>query len=197
MIVEFMYRSKVRLKEWMLSLMLRPSAPCWLFFFSVIESSVFPIPPDVLLTPMIISGHSRPYWLAFLTTFGSVLGGILGYAIGALFFDVFGAHLVELYNLQERVALVGSYFDRNAFIAVFLSAFTPIPYKVFTIASGLFSVSFAQFVVASIFGRGARFYLEAWTMKKYGRRLGNFFFRYFNLVTLFFACFILIWLIAR
>ena len=197
MILEALYRTKSRLREWVLAQALRPSAPYWLFALSFIESSIFPIPPDVLLVPLIISDNRRPYWLATLVTVGSVLGGVLGYLIGAFFFETIGIPLIDAYDLHEQVATVGSYFDRNAFLAIFISAFTPIPYKVFTITAGVFNISLPIFIIASLIGRGARFYLEAWIMKYYGEKIGSVFFKYFNIITLAFAVLILLWVFVR
>ncbi|MDP3989058.1 MAG: VTT domain-containing protein [bacterium] len=197
MIIEWLYRSKVRLRDLTLAQALRPGAAKWLFFFSVIESSVFPVPPDVLLIPMVLSGHPRPYYLAGLVTVGSVVGGVLGYSVGAIFFETLGVRLVELYSLADEVSQVSVYFDQNAFVAIFLSAFTPIPYKVFTISAGLFHISLVQFIVASLVGRGARFYLEVFVVKRYGKELGQLFFKYFNLISFVFAILILIWVFVR
>jgi len=197
MIVEWVYKIKMRLRAFIIMQSLRPSAPLWLFFVSVIESSIFPIPPDVMLITMVVSGYERPYRLAGLTTAGSVLGGVIGYIIGTVFFETIGVRLVELYGLADEVVRVAGYFEQNAFTAIFLSAFTPIPYKVFTLGAGLFSISFLQFMLASVLGRGSRFYLEVFFLKRYGHGLGRIFFRYFNGISFILAILILIWVFMR
>lgn len=197
MIVEALYRIKVRLRDWVADQAHRESAERWLFLISFLESSVFPIPPDVMLVPLVISQKKRAYRFAFIVTIGSVLGGLLGYAIGSFFYGTIGAWLVDTYHLMEEIQIVEGYFNRNAFIAIFISAFTPIPYKAFTITGGAFGVSLPIFIIASLIGRGARFYFEAFIMRRHGEQIGRIFFKYFNLITLALALLFLVWIFLR
>lgn len=176
-----------RFREWTAGVINRgvssPHAERFLFWLAFIESSFFPIPPDLALIPMSAKNASRYLWQAFITTIGSVLGGLLGYAIGYFFFDKFGQPLLDFYQLTDAFQTVQILFSENAFWAIFVAAFTPIPYKVFTIAGGLFSVPLLTFTIASIIGRGLRFFIVAILMKFFGEKLSKLAYRYFNLLT--------------
>jgi membrane protein YqaA with SNARE-associated domain len=113
-----------------------------------------------------------------------VAGGLFGYLIGYLAFTTFGAPLVNLYHLQEEFAAVENYFSNNAFWSILVAAFTPIPYKVFTLAAGLFRVNIWTFVLASLVGRGARFFAVAYLTKRFGERVMQLVLRYVNAVIL-------------
>ena len=145
----------------------------WLGVLSFAESSFFPIPPDFLLMPMVIAEPSRWKRYATVTTVASVVGGLFGYAIGALLWSVVGAKLVSFYHLETELALVGTYFTHNAFWAIFTAAFTPIPYKLFTIAAGLFHINIPIFIVGSILGRGLRFYVVSYLMNVFDPMIAN------------------------
>lgn len=142
-----------------------------LFVVAFTESSFFLVPPDVLIIA-ILSHHIKRSWvrIASITTAGSVLGGLFGYAIGYYFYQYIGLPIVHFYRLEDQVVHVGQLFNDNAFLAILIAAFTPIPYKVFTIAGGLFSINIVTFVVASIIGRGARFFLVAYMSHRFGER---------------------------
>ncbi|MDP7562096.1 MAG: YqaA family protein [Methylococcales bacterium] len=151
----------------------------YLFILSFAESSFFPLPPDVMLAPMTLSQPKRALFFALLTTVASVLGGVLGYMIGLYAIDwvmpwlqnsVYGASFIR----------VQSWFEQWGVWAVFLAGFSPIPYKVFTIASGAFGLVFLPFVVASILGRGARFFLVAGLIGWGGERLDRLIRQYMN-----------------
>lgn len=161
-----------------------PNAGRWLFLISFAESSFFPIPPDLLLMPIVARLRSKWWYYAAITTIASALGGMLGYLIGALFFNFVGTFLVKTYHLESELERVSLLFQQNAFWAIFTAAFTPIPYKIFTIAGGLFKINFFVFVIASILGRGMRFFAVAYLMKLFGGAVGRLAFKYFNLLTL-------------
>ena len=133
-------------------------------FLSFIESSFFPIPPDVMLAPMCLAQPSRAWWFALLTTVTSVLGGLFGYVIGLYAFQA-----IEPWLLQSHYAgafeTAKLWFDEYGFWAVLIAGFSPIPYKVFTIAAGVAAMPLLPFVLASIVGRGGRFFLVAGLMK--------------------------------
>ena len=161
-----------------------PNAGRWLFLISFAESSFFPIPPDLLLMPIVARLRSKWRYYAAITTIASVVGGIFGYLIGALFFNFVGTLLVKTYHLEKELEQVSMLFQQNAFWAIFTAAFTPIPYKIFTIAGGLFRIDSLTFIIASILGRGMRFFAVAYLMKLFGGHIGKLAFKYFNLLTL-------------
>ena len=137
-----------------------PHASRYLFAMSFAESSFFPIPPDVMLAPMTIARPERGWRFAFLTTLASVLGGIAGYAIGWFALDAIQPLLMERGYWDSYLAAV-EMFERWGFLAVLVAGFSPIPYKVFTIAAGALMFSLPVFILASFIGRGGRFFLVA------------------------------------
>ena len=136
-------------------------APRYLALLSFAEASFFPIPPDVMLAPMVLARRERAWYLAGVTTIASILGGLLGYVIGWVLFDQIGQPIVELYHAEEKFEMVKDWFDRYGVWVVFVAGFSPIPYKLFTVTSGLMAMSLAPFILASAVGRGARFFLVA------------------------------------
>lgn len=142
-------------------------APWALGAMSFAESSFFPIPPDVMLAPMVLARRERAWWFALIATLGSVLGGLLGYVIGLFFLESLLPWIRDLGYYQGYVA-AREWFADYGFWAVFLAGFSPIPYKVFTIAAGAVTMPFAPFVVASLVGRGARFFLVAGLVRWFG-----------------------------
>lgn len=174
------------LREWTVRHAEGKNAKWWLFGLAFAESSFFPVPPDVLLVAILMTRERvRAFFYATITTVGSVLGGLFGYAIGYFLFQTIGVWLVHTYHLESQVVTVQKLFVSNAFFAIFVAAFTPIPYKVFTIAAGLFGISIPTFIVASIFGRGGRFFAVATVMRYFGGHISRLFYRYFNLISLF------------
>ncbi len=128
---------------------------------SFAESSFFPIPPDVMLAPMALAQRSRAWWFALITTVASVLGGVLGYLIGMFSFEIIEGWLQGHQRYWDGYLLAQQWFDEWGVWAILLAGFSPIPYKVFTITAGVISMSFLPFVIASLIGRGARFFLVA------------------------------------
>lgn len=159
------------------------SAKVWLFLLSFSESSFFLIPPDALLVPMLIVNSSRWLYYALFTTAASVLGALFGYVIGAVFYDTIGIRVIEFYGLGEEFLEVGARFDDHTFLVMFLAAFTPIPFKVFVLSGGLFKVNLFAFTLASILGRGLRFFLVAYITRAFGARIAYIFIRYSNIAT--------------
>ncbi|MBW8371181.1 MAG: DedA family protein [Thiobacillus sp.] len=137
---------------------------------SFAESSFFPIPPDVMLAPMSLANPSRAWRFALITTLASVAGGLLGYAIGHYAFDAIEPWLRESSHWASYQAAV-DWFGRWGFWAVFVAGFSPIPYKVFTVAAGALSMALLPFTLASLIGRGARFFLVAGLMAWGGARM--------------------------
>ncbi len=146
-------------------------APYYLAGVSFIESSVFPIPPDVMLIPMVLSKPTKAWHYATITTIASILGGMLGYALGFFAFELIGQPLLDLFGYQEAYDKVASWFLHYGFWAVFVAGFTPIPYKLFTLAAGVTMMPLLPFFVASIFGRTIRFFVVVWGIKGIGKRI--------------------------
>lgn len=157
-----------RLYDWVLEKSRGPRAPHALAVVSFTESSFFPIPPDAMLIPMTLSRPERWAYYAQICTIASVLGGALGYAIGALLFDTVGAYIVDLYGLQHKMAQYRDAYAEWGTWLILLKGVTPIPFKLVTIASGFSGYNFFAFIALSIITRGARFYLVTWITQKYG-----------------------------
>lgn len=154
-------------------------APRYLAGLSFAESSFFPIPPDVMLAPMSLAKPDKAWSYALLTTLASVLGGVLGYLIGLLAFDLVEP-LLHQWGYYDKYLLAREWFDKWGFWAVLLAGFSPIPYKVFTISAGVIAMNFPLFVLASIIGRGARFFLVSAFMKWGGERMEGLLRRYID-----------------
>jgi membrane protein YqaA with SNARE-associated domain len=156
-------------------------APRYLALLSVSESVVFPVPPDVMLAPMALA-RPRAWWrLALLCTVASVLGGLLGYALGHFALEAIWPWVLRM-GWDDTFAEVQALFDRYGFWIVFVAAFTPIPYKVFTIASGATGIAFLPFVLGSFIGRGIRFFLVAGLIAWGGERLERGLRRYIEIL---------------
>ena len=153
--------------DYILRLASHAKATYYLFLLSVAESSFFPIPPDVMLLPMCLAQPNRVWRLAGITTIGSALGGVIGYAIGAYAFGFIESVLVDSGYMDSYLHAV-RWFEEWGFWAIFVAGFSPIPYKVFTIAGGAMGMALLPFVVASFIGRGARFYLLALLIRVFG-----------------------------
>ncbi len=152
-------------------------APWYLAGLSFAESSFFPVPPDVMLAPMSLAKTTRAWRYAMITTLASVAGGIAGYAIGMFAFDLVEP-LLHSAGYWERYEMARAWFDTWGIWVVLLAGFSPIPYKVFTISSGVVGMAFLPFVLASIVGRGARFFLVAGLMVWGGEKMEQMLRRY-------------------
>jgi len=139
--------------DWTVEKAQHRKAVYWLALFAFLESSVFPVPPDVLLVAMTFSKRERAFRYAMVTLFFSLLGGITGYLIGFGLYESIGKPIIHAYGLDNLMISIGNRYEANAFIAVFAAAFTPIPYKLITISAGVFNISFIPFLLASFTGR--------------------------------------------
>ena len=159
----------LELYEYVLKLASHARAKYYLFLLSVSESSFFPIPPDVMLLPMCLSNPTKAWRFALITTIGSVLGGIIGYFIGVYAFGFIEPYLYDWGYMPsyERAVM---WFEEWGFWAIFIAGFSPIPYKVFTIAGGALLMPILPFILASIIGRGVRFYLVALFVIMFGQQ---------------------------
>lgn len=181
------WRLHRRLYDWVLHWAATPHSVAALFLLAFAESSFFPIPPDVLLIALVLGSTHRWLLFAAVCTLGSVLGGVAGYGIGMFLMDTLGVKVIDFYHAQQYYDKVALWYKLYDFWIVFGAAFTPIPYKVFTIASGAFHVNIAGFVLASAVGRGARFFLVAALLRLAGEPMRRFIDKYFDWLALAFA----------
>jgi membrane protein YqaA with SNARE-associated domain len=164
-----------------------PNALAALLAVSFVESSVFPIPPDILLIPMILARPREAFRLAALCTLASVAGGLLGYAIGYFLFDAIGRPVLEFYHAMDSYEALKAGFGRWGVWIIIIKGMTPIPYKLVTIASGVAHFNLAWFIGASIVSRSLRFFLVALLLWWFGDAARNFIERRLMLVTTLFA----------
>ena len=170
------------LYDWTLRMASHRHAIRWMAIISFCESSFFPIPPDAMVVPMVLARREQAYLIATVCTISSVLGGILGYAIGMFLYDSVGQWLIRVYGMAEGIeGFRETYREWGGWI-ILIKGFTPIPFKLVTIASGIAAFSFPIFVAASIVTRGARFFLIAWLLKRYGAPMQEFIERRLTLV---------------
>lgn len=178
-----------RLYNWVLSLADSRYALWALALISFVESSVFPIPPDVLMIPLIIANPRRAWLFASVALVGSVLGALLGYYIGWGLFESVGKPVLDFYGKTESMDAFATRFNDYGAWAVLIAGVTPFPFKVITIASGVTGLSLPVFIVASIIARGLRFFLEAALLWKFGAPIRDFIERRLGLM---FALFVVI-----
>ncbi|CUJ22952.1 YqaA family protein [Cognatishimia activa] len=163
-----------KLYDWTMSLADHPRALWALAFVSFIESSIFPIPPDIMMIPMILAAPHRAWLIALVAMFSSVLGGIAGYAIGAFAFDQLGQPILESLGKGDAMAEFNTRFNDFGFWAVLGAGITPFPYKVITIMSGWTGMPVATFIATSILARGLRFFIVAGLLWKFGEPIRTF-----------------------
>ena len=178
-----------RLYDWVLHWADTPYGAWALFLIAFAKSSFFPFPPDPLLLALCLGAAKRSLRFAAIATLASVAGGVLGYAIGtgawALMEPWFFSYVPGV--SQEAFDAVQAFYNKHGFAAVFLAGLTPIPYKVFTLASGVFGINFGSFVLASIVSRGLRFFLIAWLVYKFGTPIERFIDQHFDKLVIFFG----------
>lgn len=176
-----------RLYDWTVGWAERPGGAWALFVIAFVESSFFPIPPDVLLIALCVGSLTRWWRFAAICSVGSVLGGVAGYAIGLWGYEALGRPIVEFYRGQEVMAKIKRWYDEYGFWGNLAAAITPIPYKVFTIASGVFEFSFAKFFLASVIGRPFRFFAVAALLRVFGPQIQALIEKYFDLLAIVFT----------
>ena len=159
-----------RLYDWCLAAAHKPHALWTMGAISFAESSFFPVPPDVMLIPMALARPERAYAMAAWCTVASVVGGMAGYAIGALLYDSVGTWLIQLYGYADGVETFRDAYARWGAWIILLKGLTPIPYKIVTITSGFAGYNFLLFVVFSAITRGVRFFVLAFLLHRYGDR---------------------------
>ena len=176
-----------RTYDWVLSWAHRPHGAVALFVLAFTESSFFPIPPDVLLIALALSIPARAFYFALVCSVGSVLGGVFGYAIGLYFMEFIGYYIIDLYGLTHKFDYIKALYTQYDAWAVGIAGFTPIPYKLFTIAAGAFEIDFLVFVAASAVSRSLRFFIVAFLIYRYGSPIKGFIDKYFNILTIAFV----------
>ena len=175
-----------KLYDWTLEKSNHPKASWFLGIISFIESSFFPIPPDIILIPMVIANRLKAWTYAFICTVSSVLGGILGYFIGYFFYNSIGILILSYYSLDNQFANFESYYKDLGFWIVLGAGFTPFPFKFITIASGLFGLNIFLFIAVAFLARGLRFFLLAGLIKLFGDFIIKFIDKYFNILAIIF-----------
>ena len=182
-----------RVYDWMLSLAERKSAGGWLATLSFAEASFFPIPPDVLLIPLCLGAIGKALKFALICSIASILGGAAGYAVGAFGWEVLQSFFFAYVPgfTEEKFTHLVAWYKEWGWPLVFLAGFSPIPYKVFTIASGVLGMAFPQFLIASAISRSARFFIVAVLIAKFGDPMKVFIDKHFNKLALAFCLLLL------
>ena len=177
-----------KLYDWVLHWADTPYGPLALFLLAFAESSFFPVPPDPLLIALCLGAIKKSWRFAFYTAVASVIGGIVGYFIGYGIWEIVDSFFFKYvpFFSKETFNIVLEYYRDSGFWYVFLAGFTPIPYKVFTIASGVFKLNFFLFLLASTLSRSLRFFAVAGLFRKFGPEIKGFIDKYFNLLAILF-----------
>jgi membrane protein YqaA with SNARE-associated domain len=185
-----------RLYDWVLHWAETPYGPLALFILSFCESSFFPVPPDALLIALCLGMRNRSFRFAVYCTIASVLGALLGYTIGHFLWYTPSGELTAIAGFffdhipgftHEAFANIEVQYKKWDFWIVFTAGFTPIPYKLFTVTSGIFSINILMFIIASVVSRGARFFLVAYLIWRFGGKIRTFIDKYFNILALVFT----------
>jgi membrane protein YqaA with SNARE-associated domain len=175
-----------RLYDWVLAEAKSKRAERSLYSIAFIESIFFPIPPDVMLIPLCLASPKKAMRYAFFTLVASVMGGMMGYAIGYYFWQEIGQHILNIYGYGDGLDSIKSAFNQYGWLIVLGGGITPIPYKVITIASGIVAFSLWPFIMASIIGRGVRFFALALLLYIFGEKIRLFIEKYFSILSILF-----------
>lgn len=175
-----------KLYDWTLRIAAHRHARWGLFGLSFAESSVFPLPPDLVLIPMCIAERQKAFLYAAICTLGSVLGGIFAYAVGYFLYDTIGVRILDFYGYQEQFNRFQGLYNEYGALIVLAGGFTPIPYKLITIASGVAQMNIGAFILFSVIGRASRFFLIAALLWKFGAPIKVFIEKYMGILTIIF-----------
>lgn len=186
-----------RLYNWVLKWADSPWGGTALFILAVVESIFFPIPPDVLLIALCLGSTKKSFRYATICLAGTLTGAVIAYALGHWAWNAVDHWFIPSVFSQSEFDSVGAIYDKWNFWAVFTAGFTPIPYKIFTITAGVFNINFSMFMLASLIGRGMRFFFVGWLIWKFGSPIKSFIDKYLNLLAILFTvlligCFLLI-----
>lgn len=185
------------LKVWVENFAAKPYALQALFWIAFIEASFFPIPPDVLLIALAVEAPKKSLKFALICTLGSVMGAYLGYLIGYAFFEAIGKPILSLYGVLEQFNKVLASYKEHGFLALFIAGFTPIPYKVFTIAAGFNqTIDLLTLTIGSFIGRASRFFLVGGLLYIFGPQIKNFIDKYFDKLSLVFVVLLIVGFVA-
>ena len=182
--------------DWTLLMAEHPRALWALAFVAFIESSFFPIPPDLLLIPLVLAAPTRAFWIAFIAVVASVAGGVFGYLIGAFAFEAIGKPILDSLGKTGSIAEFNTNFNTYGLWAVLIAGVTPFPFKVITIMSGWTSMPFGVFLVSAIIARSLRFFAVAALLYFFGSPIRNFIERRLGLVFTLFLAILIIGLLA-
>ncbi|HML43862.1 MAG: DedA family protein [Hyphomicrobium zavarzinii] len=185
-----------RLYDWMMAKARNDRAPHALFWVSFIESSFFPIPPDVMLIPMVIAQRAKAWWYATVATIGSVIGGAFGYGIGYFFFEQIGRPILEFYGKAQSFGEFTNWFNEWGVWILIIKGMTPFPYKVLTITAGVTHMPLIEFMLASVIARAMRFYLVAGLLYFFGEPIREFIEKRLTLVTTVFVVLLVLGFVA-
>ena len=172
-----------RLYDWMMQTAASRNAPYALALVSFLESSMFPIPPDVMLVPMVLANRAKAWWYALIATISSVIGGLAGYAIGYYLLDRIGKPILEFYGLGERLVQFKQLFQDYGVEILLIKGMTPIPYKLLTISAGWAGMNIPAFIGASVVARAVRFFLVAGLLYFFGEPVREFIEKRLTLLT--------------
>lgn len=175
-----------RLYDWVMNLAAHRNATAVLGTVSFVESSIFPIPPDAFLIPMVLANRAKAWWYATVCTITSVLGGLAGYFIGAFLYDTLGTALLNFYGYQAHFEEFATNYNKDGALYVFGAGLTPFPYKVITIASGATQLALPVFMAASVIARGLRFFMVAGLLYFFGPPIKVFIEKYLGILTVLF-----------
>ncbi len=175
-----------KMYQWMVDSAAKKNALWILAAISFIESSFFPIPPDIMLIPMVIAARDKAWRIAFIATIASVIGGYFGYAIGFWGYDLIARPLLEFYGYIDKFEIFKEYYNEYGAWIVFAAGTTPFPYKVITIASGALSLNLLVFGLASIIARGLRFFIIAGLLYYFGPSIKNYIEKHFGMLSILF-----------
>ena len=185
-----------RIYDWTMDLAAKPNAMLWLAVLAFAESSFFPIPPDVLIIPMVLAAPTRAWRIVAVATAASSLGGLAGYAIGLFVFETLGRPILDFYGYFDKFERFQDWYREWGGCIVFAGGFSPIPYKVITIASGSVNLDLATFTVVSVISRGARFLLVAALLWRFGPPIRAFIERWLGPLTLTFVLLLVLGFVA-
>ena len=164
--------------------------------YSFYRKLFFPVPPDVLLIPLVVANPKSWWKKALVCTVGSVCGAFLGYLIGVLFYETVGIAIINFYDLHEAVISLNKMYADNAFLTIFAGAFTPIPYKLMTIMAGFSKIPLLTLFIASVIGRGGRFFLVAAALRIFGAKIQYTIEKYFNILSIAFLILLILGFVA-
>lgn len=168
-----------RIHDWILERVQRPNAMWLLFTVSCLESFIFPIPPDILLVPMVLALPHKAFRIALVTTVASLIGGVIGYYIGSVFFNLIGERLLEFYGFQGAFLKIQADIQKWGFWIISLKGLMPIPFKVVSLCAGMTHLKISTFIFAAVIARSSRFFLLAYAVKTFGPKFANQFRTYF------------------